>query len=316
MQSQARQQIHNLCGYLQANDSKLVIDADAHITDLNLHPRRQTQHYYHGRPISAEDLIAEMDQSAIDMANTWQNPASTPYCESCDDNYNSLLEANRYIHRSALLYPQRLIPSGWTDPKACGLDNARRIVDQCVLEFGFLIVKMNPAQNQYPIDSPPVLELVDHIISLGAIPAFHYGADSPYTPAAGLEAIACRHPNHPILAIHMGGGGAGYLEAETLYHQSRELGLRQPNIHYALSALRETHIESSLCAYQAHGPDARRRLFCASDAPYGRISWNFGGFRAMFKTLPFDENSIRGYLGQNFARFLLNGYQHLLAIQA
>ena len=51
----------------------------------------------------------------------------------------------------------------------------------------------------------------------------------------------------------MGGGGASYNEADTLYAESRALGLRQSNIHFALSAKRDTHIESDLIAYQAAG---------------------------------------------------------------
>jgi hypothetical protein len=103
----------------------------------------------------------------------------------------------------------------------------------------------------------------------------------------------------------MGGGGAGYVEAENQYHQSRELGLEQTNIYYALSALRDTHIESNIRAYKG---EASRRLFCASDAPYGRMSWNFGGFRAMLKSMQLDPQP---YLGQNFADFILAGYEHL-----
>lgn len=316
LHSTVRQSIFDRCHYLESHQGQLVMDADTHITDLMRHPRRSEPHYYHGRPISAEELIVELDQAQVQMANTWQNPASTPYTSDPDRNFELLLDANRCVHKAATTHPHRLIPSGWTDPKACGIDNASRIADACVLEYGFLIVKLNPAQNQYPIDSPSVLAIVDHIVSLGAVPAFHYGADSPYTPAEGLEAIAARHPNHPVLAIHMGGGGAGYLEAEELYHASRELGLRRPNIHYALSALRDTHIESALMAYHAAGPDAQSRLFCASDAPYGRVSWNFGGFRAMLQTLPFDEPTVSGFLGQNFADFLLKGYRHLLSVHA
>lgn len=307
MNQQAKLQIEQRCAYLRANHNHLTIDADAHATDIKKYPRPNTPHYYHGRPLSSEELIEEMNQAQVSMANIWQNPAATLYTVDPEENYSNLLEANRYIHQSALTHPTRFIPSGWTDPKACGIPNACRIAEQCVTEFGFLIVKMNPAQNKYPIDSPAVLEVLDCIVELGAIPAFHYGADSPFTPASGLATIARRHPNHPILAVHMGGGGASYLEAEDQYQQSRELGLELPNIHYALSALRDAHIESNIRAYQG---EASRRLFCASDAPYGRMSWNFGGFRAMLQTLNLDPQP---YLGQNFADFILAGYEHLLS---
>jgi hypothetical protein len=80
------------------------------------------------------------------------------------------------------------------------------------------------------------------------------------------------------------------------------VGLALPNI-----------LESNIRAYQQAGPRFRQRLFCASDAPYGKISWNFGGFRALFQALKLDPESTTGYLGQNFAQFILHGYHRLLA---
>ncbi|MFN3323202.1 MAG: amidohydrolase family protein [Bryobacteraceae bacterium] len=331
METSAIEHARRLTRYLRENQGRLVIDADTHATDIVRNPRRPVEHYYHGRPLSAEDLIAEMDLAGVSMCNAWQNPASTRYPGGEDENAEALLDANRYVAACAERYPDRFIASGWTDPKACGVSNACRIAEICVREFGFAIVKMNPAQNAYPIDSPQVTAVVDHIVSLGATPAFHYGADSPYTPASGLEKIALRHPDHPILAVHMGGGGAGYVEAEPLYHASRELGLRLPNIRYAFSAKRDTYIEEALIQYQIAGPPFSENLFCASDAPYGRMSWNYGGFRAMFDGLMqsekhpdprvrarpglFRPEAVRGYLGRNFARFVLDAYERLLARQ-
>lgn len=281
----------------------MVIDADVHATDTGKYPARGRA-YYHGRPLSLEEIVAEMDAAGVDAANVWQNPAATVYPGSEEGNFEALLEANAYIATGALRYPGRFVASGWTDPKACGVAKAIRIVEACVRDFGFAIVKLNPAQNRFPIDSPQVIEVVEAIVALGAIPAFHYGADTPFTPASGLEKILQRFPSTPVLAVHMGGGGAGYLEAETQYQESIALGLRYPNLKYALSALRDTYIEEALVQYQAAGEPFSRNLFCASDAPYGRMAWNFGGFRAMLGTLRFDEASVRGYLGGNFARML------------
>lgn len=332
MRTEAIERIRRVRDFLSSHAATLTVDADTHATDVSRYPRRPVDHYYHGRPISAEDIIAEMNASGLSAANTWQNPAATIYPGGEDENAEALLEANRYICLAAERYPDRLIPSGWTDPKACGVANACRIAETCVLEFGFVIVKMNPAQNRYPIDSPAVLKVVDRIVELGAVPAFHYGADSPFTPAAGLEAIARRHPSHPLIGVHMGGGGASYLEAENLYHQSRELGLRCPNIRFILSAKRDTYIEEALIAYQIAGPPFSQNLFCGSDAPYGRMSWNFGGFREMFRGFLdsrrhpdsrvrersglFTPDAVQAYLGGNFARFVANAADHLLKRQS
>jgi hypothetical protein len=130
----------------------------------------------------------------------------------------------------------------------------------------------------------------------------------------------------------MGGGGAGYLEAEGLYQDSLALGLRMPNIRFIFSAARDTYIEEALIQYQLAGPPFCHNLFCGSDAPYGRMTWNFGGFRAMFDGLMdaarhpdervrqnpglFTPAEVRNYLGANFANFVLQGYDRLFERQA
>jgi predicted TIM-barrel fold metal-dependent hydrolase len=335
MQEAARHLLTGLAAFLERNGSNLIADADTHITDLHslsasLRARREsTPDYYHGRPVSAEDLLREMEMARVDAALSWQNPSATPYTADPESNEASLLAANRYVHHTAAKYLGRIIPGGWTDPKACGIDGACRIAETCVLGFGFPFVKMNPAQNGYPIDSPEVVAVLDRIVELGAVPAFHFGADTPYTPAEGLENLLRRHPRHPFLAIHMGGGGAGYVESEGLYAKARLLGLKYPNLRYALSAKRDTHIESDLITYQLAGEPYIRNLLCASDAPYGRIAWNFGGFRWMFRSLldgarhtdprlqrrpsAFNEEAVAGYLGGNLATLTLDTCRRLLS---
>ncbi len=241
MEPDARANMQRLTRVLETRMDSLTIDADVHATDPLQCSPKPASGYYHGRPVSAGDLVLEMDMAGVSMANAWQNPAGTRYPGGEDENAEALLAANRYILESSCRFPERFLPSGWTDPKACGVANACRIAEVCVREFGFALVKMNPAQNGYPIDSPLVTAVADRIVELGAIPVFHFGADSPYTPAAGLERVARRYPEWPIVAVHMGGGGAGYLEAESLYHQALELGLRCPNVRYIFSAMRETY---------------------------------------------------------------------------
>lgn len=330
MQETALSALRSLQGWLEPRRRSVVIDADTHATDTALYRPAPTIGYYHGRPMSAEDIVTEMAMADVDVANIWQNPAATRYGRGEDENAEELLSANRYIRDSALRFPGKFIPSAWTDPKACGVRNATRIAETCVREFGLVIVKMNPAQNRYPIDSPAVIAVTDRIVELGAIPAFHYGADSPFTPAEGMEKLALRYPDHPIIGVHMGGGGAGYVEAEDLYHASRELGLRRPNLRFIFSAKRDTHIEETLITWQQQGEPFTKNLFCGSDAPYGRMTWNFGGYRAMFRSLLdgarhtdprlraqpdlFTPEDVAGYMGGNFADLILAGCERLLHV--
>ena len=337
MEHAAIRRIDALVEFLESRKDALTIDADTHVTDLTAltgtraERYRSTPGYYHGRPISAEDLLTEMAMAGVDMALVWQNPAATDYTDDPEHNYRALLAANRYVADSARRYPEKLVPGGWIDPKALGLDRALSLTEQLVRHFGFLFVKMNPAQNRFPIDSESVQAITTRIVELGAIPAFHFGADTPFTPADGLDRIAELHPDHPVLAIHMGGGGAGYLEADELYREASALGLRRPNIRYVLSAKRDTHIESALIAYTRAGEPFCRNLCCASDAPYGRMTWNFGGYRTMLRSLEdgakhtdpyvrehpgmFTEDIVRGYLGRNFAELVISGYDLLLRVQ-
>lgn len=330
----ALNRINTQLDYLADNAGKLVVDADTHLTDIeNMHPmfreKMNASHdYYQGKPIDAQDLLKEMKMAGVDMSLVWQNPAATLYVGNKDENFKSLMAANRYIYDSAVKFPGKFIPAGWTDPKALGFENALKLAEICVKEFGFPIVKMNPAQNEFPIDDDVVAEMVKHITGMKAIPAFHYGADTIYTPAKGLENLAARFPQSPILAIHMGGGGAGYHEAEKMYHESRELGLRFPNIKYVLSARRDTHSENDIITYQRAGEPFKHNICCASDAPYGRQTWNFGGYRCMLEgmldgnnhTDPrlqqnphlFKPEDISNYMGGNFTRLILQVYRGML----
>lgn len=331
---EALEQISFRLKYLKENKDKIVIDGDTHATDTSalsgdiLLRYRSESNYYHGKPVSAEDLLREMKMAEIDMAIIWQNPAATSYGNSHEENFYALLKANRYIYDSGVKYPEKFIPAGWTDPKALGTDLAKELARICLHEFGFAIVKMNPAQNAFYIDSDPVIEVLDYIAGIGAVPAFHFGADTEFTPAEGLLKLAGRHPGHPVLGIHMGGGGASYPGAEDLYNEARKAGLQCPDIRYVLSAKRDTHIESDLITYTLAGEPYCSNLFCGSDAPYGRMTWNFGGYRSMFRSFGkgeehtdlrvrqnpelFTEKMALGYMGRNLAEFMIGAYTSIL----
>ena len=334
MKPEAKQRIEKQMAFLKENRDRLTIDADTHISDVqNLpeHHRKkcfETDNYYHGKPISAEDLLTEMKMAGVDMCLSWQNPAVTDYGNDRQKNFETLLKANRYLFETDANYPNRFIPGGWTDPKNLGVELAMQMAEICVKDFGFLFVKMNPAQNEYNIDSDDVVTVFNKIVELGGIPAFHFGGDTPYTKAEGFEQLAKLHPMHPVVGIHMGGGGPSYMGGEIHYQKARELGLKQPNIKFIQSAKRDTHIESDFITYQLAGEPFCKNIFCASDAPYGRQTWNFGGFRLMFESLKngknhtdkrlqqnpdlFDDEVVQNYLGRNFAEFAIEWYEKLL----
>ena len=334
--AEVRDQIEDRIAFLSQSRDSLTCDADTHISDPDMISESCGErlagepNYFHGRPIDGPQLIREMDGAGVDMALSWQNPSATCYGNDRDQNYATLLRANEYIVHVARTYPTRIFPAGWTDPKAVGVENAKNMAEECVCRLGFSLVKLNPAQNAYAIDSDDVVTVVQRIVELGAVPAFHFGPDTPYTPVDGLERLAAEFPEQPILGIHFGGGGGGYVESEQFYHDARAMGLRRTNVYFIQSAKRDTHAESDFITYRLAGPQHWRRIFVGSDAPYGRQSWNFGGYRQMFKYLAegsnhtdarvrdnpdlFDEQAAQDFLGRNFADFAVSSCRRILEV--
>ena len=330
---QAILRLQSLMDHLETNKNDLVIDGDTHPTDIGdlegdiRKLYRDMPGYYHGRPISQKELLASMNASGIDMSLIWQNPSAFQYTADKNENFDKLLSANKKIAQFASDYPIKFIPAGWTDPKSLGATGAKRMVDILVGELGFPIVKMNPAQNAYPIDSPDVFEVLDTITSRGATPAFHFGGDSPYTSARGLDRILFRFPNTTIIGVHMGGGGSHYVEGDKTYLEARELGLKRPNLFYILSAKRDAHIESDLIVYTQRGKPFCDNIAWGSDAPYGVQSWNLGGFTKLFETLTkrqhqistYENNSVfnsqtrQNYLGRNLANVVIAACRNVLS---
>lgn len=326
--------IQELLEVLETQKDHLVIDAGAHISDLEQlsgwdRERFHANHnYYHGRPIDAQGLLAEMQLAEVDMALVWPNPSVLHCTDDLQHNLAVLLAGNHYVYESVRQHPARFIPGGWVDPRHCQLDHALQLVEQLVNNFGFVFIKVTPGREATALDSKPVQEIIRRIVSLGAIPCFHVGAEAPFVPAPALERLTALYPNHPLLAIHMGGSGAGVERADEIYHQARELGLWRPTIRYALSAKREPYLESDFISYQLAGEPFSRNLFCASDVPFGRMTWKFGGFRAMLRSFLhgklhydarlranptlFNADDVQNYLGRNLAEFVISGYHNLL----
>ena len=333
LSQRAARTIARRLAHMRATRDTLVIDGDVHPSDRSILPaetvdRLADPNYFHGRPLLSEALFETMDRAGVDMALCWQNPAVLPYTEDADLNFQRLKTANERIAALGAAHPDRVIPAGWTDPKALGLDHAIELAELCIADLGMPVVKMNPAQNAYPIDAPMVLAVADRIVGLGAVPAFHFGSDTAFTPPEGLERVAARYPDHPVIAVHMGGGGGHFVEAEPIYQGARALGLRRPNIFYVLSAIRDTHAISALITYAAAGVPYAHNLAAGSDAPYADMLWYFAGLRSVLDGLRqrkapadprlverpdlFDDGQVADFMGGNLADLIIATDSRLL----
>jgi uncharacterized protein len=230
----------------------MIIDADVHISPF-------TESAY---DISVDELLRRMDRAQVDRALTWLRP---PY-------HRDVVAGNRYVAQAARAHPDRIIGFGWADPHH-GIDAMRDESDRCLGEYGFKGVKLNGAQNEFTIDDPHVMPLIEHLATRGAIVAFHIGTDAPdATHPSRLGRIAARFPETRFLMVHMGG-----VAFHDLSDPAIEVLRAHPNVTAIGSAVRPVNV---LKALRALGPD---RICFGSDAPFNLIHVEVAAYAALLE---------------------------------
>jgi len=218
--------------------TEMIFDTDAHMS-----PYRNFD-----RSINAEELLEIMAKAGIDRSLCWLLPQEV----------TDVSESNRYIYDSARKYSQ-LVPFGWANVRE-GVDKAVRDAEQCISEFGFKGVKLNGAQNEYPIDSLEAMTVIETIARLGGFVAFHIGIDSPdFTNPKRAGVVAARFPEMPVMMVHMGGAGDGTKDcADDVIAVAKE----HSNMMLVGSAIRISRVEKAI---EELGPE---RVMFGSDAPF------------------------------------------------
>lgn len=236
-----------------------IIDADTHISNIK-----------EGNSITAEELIAMMDRAGIEKALTWIQP---PYQR---DLLPRLIE---YLENSAKAYRDRIIPFGWVDPHL-GITNSKLLIRKCMLQYGFKGIKLNGAQNEYPVDDEELsIPLIREIADLGGIIAFHCGADvRDYTHPYRIEKILKMFPHIKFLMVHMGGASFSDFSDTAI-----EVAERNNNVTLIGSAIRTRPL---INAIKRIGPE---RIAYGSDAPFEFPSVEISRYKAIFE-LEFPED--------------------------
>lgn len=238
-----------------------IIDGDCHIS-----PTREG-----GNSLFMEELIDRMDMAGVEMALTWLQP---PYIRSHIDR------SNRYVYEATKKYPHRILGFGWADPNL-GVDKAKEMAKRCIEDYGFFGVKLNGAQNYFPIDDPVLsLPVIEEIAKLKSRVAFHIGADSynnthPYR----LDKVASMFPETTFFAVHM--GGASFEDMSDLVIQVAKC---HENILLIGSAVRSIPI---LRAVKELG--ANRVLF-GSDTPFELMHVEVVKYRALLQNAVSSED--------------------------
>jgi hypothetical protein len=250
-----------------------IIDADVHIS-----PTPQG-----GNSITTDELLRRMDRCGVDKAVTWLQP---PYVRSEID------AGNAYVVQAMREHPGRILGFGWADPNLGverAIEEAKRSVDS-----GCFGVKLNGAQNGYPIDDPRLaMPVIAAIAEMGTTLALHVGADAPdHTHPSRVATIADAFPELRILVVHMGGAAFHDLSAAAI-----AVAQEHPNLTLVGSAVRAIPI---LAAIRALGAE---RVCFGSDTPFELMHVELAKYRALLE----DEISaaeLEMVLGGAIARVL------------
>ena len=252
----------------------MIIDADVHIS-----PTPQG-----GNSITVDELLRRMDRAGVAKAVTWLQP---PYVRDEID------QGNAYVARAMREHPDRILGFGWADPNlgvARAIDDVRRAVE----EHGCYGVKLNGAQNGYPIDDPVLaMPVIEAVARAGTVLALHVGADAyDHTHPSRVATIARAYPALRILVVHMGGAAFHDLSAPAI-----AVAAEHPNLTLVGSAVRSQPI---LRAIRSLGAD---RVCFGSDTPFELMHVELARYRALLDGELPDAARAR-VLGGNVAHLL------------
>jgi predicted TIM-barrel fold metal-dependent hydrolase len=251
----------------------MLIDADVHIS-----PTPQG-----GNSITTGELLRRMDRAGVDKAVTWLQP---PYVRSEID------AGNAYVVRAMREHPDRVLAFGWADPNLGvnrAIEAAQRALDQ-----GCYGVKMNGAQNDFPIDDPHLaMPVIEVIAGAGSVLALHVGADAfDYTHPTRVASIAQAFPTLRILVVHMGGAAFHDLSRAAI-----AVAQQHANLTLIGSAVRAIPI---LTAIRTLGAE---RICFGSDTPFELMHVELAKYQALLSG-EISAEEIEGVMGGNIARVL------------
>lgn len=246
----------------------MIFDADTHLS-----PYKNFD-----RSIDAARWMELIDAAGVDRALCWLLPQGV----------TDVSESNHYLYENSKKYP-KMLPFGWANPRE-GLEKARAEVRRCLEEYGFPGVKLNGAQNAYPIDSPAAMKLAEEIAGRGGIIAFHIGADAPvFTHPKRAEKVAKAFPATPVLMVHMGGAGRPDC-SDLVINVAQE----NPNMILVGSAIEVGKVEKAIRSLGG------KRVMFGSDLPFASLPECLGNYQRMLSAFP--AETARDVLWENAVR--------------
>lgn len=234
----------------------MIFDTDTHMSPYRNFPKA----------ISASELDDRLAEANVDKALCWLLP------QDVDD----VSESNQYIYESCKTR-SRFVPFGWANIME-GEEKALRDTAVCMDEYGFRGVKLNGAQNYYPIDSLPAMHVCEQIAKRNGIIAFHIGYDEPLmTSPFRAATVAQAFPQTPIIMVHMGGASSS---SENASRRVIDVAKLCPNMYLTGSAIETCCVQLAIEELGAH------RVMYGSDVPFGDPVTCIQNYREMLKSFP------------------------------
>lgn len=174
-------------------DGAFVVDAHTHIFSS---PSR-----LYGRDVDfpAPALIESMDVYGVDAAIVITRPTSQLGLEGLQQLHTQTAQA-------VADYPERLRAFCWGIPRleAAAVEEAQR----CWKELGFVGLKLHPAHEQFNLDDPASLALVEAADRQGVPVIVHTDSTVQGAEPWRLTFVAQDFPRTTFIMAHMGGNGS------------------------------------------------------------------------------------------------------------
>lgn len=193
------------------------------------------------------------------------------------------------IYRKGGTENKRIVPFGWANIRE-GAEKAREDARLCLEEYGCAGVKLNGAQNEYYIDCPEAMSVMEVVAARNGMIAFHIGADYPdFTDPIRAERAARAFPDTKFLMVHMGGAGEPDVSQRVI-----ETAARNPNMYLVGSAIPAAKVKAAI---DTLGPD---RILFGSDTPFYNAADVIREYDRMLSG--YDEEVRRKIMGENAGR--------------
>ena len=150
--------------------------------------------------VSAESLIAQMDQAGVDKAVVFC------YAESMD---------NAYIEASMKRYPERLIGLYTVNPWA---ENCEADLEDAISNRGFRGLRLDPVRHGYALNEHQIVYPLIDVCQKLHVPVWCYGAADVFSTPILFAPIAEKYPDVDIIL-----GAMGFTYEHVLHHYTRRL---------------------------------------------------------------------------------------------